>query len=139
MTRPTCLVRRAASWSAAVLGTAMLLVVAALPIAAPAHAGVYTSFTTFSWSGKPCVDFESPLIGNASVCDGNGQFGFHQINETVVQSGQWIGARIPLSDQRKVGCTVWLGPVGGLSSVYANDEADASLGAGEANCLRRVP
>lgn len=104
-----------------------------------AQASVYNTFTTFSWAGRPCVAFQSPLIGNATVCDGNGTFGFHQINQTVAESGQWIGVKIPLADQANVQCTVWLGPTGGLMSPYAKDGADSSLGSGEADCLRRAP
>ncbi|MCV7401299.1 hypothetical protein H7K24_14170 [Mycobacterium fragae] len=109
---------------------------------APAHATVYRSFTTFSWSGGPCIKALSPDIGNHTaltwdtVCPGGG---FYQINETLVQSGQWIGVRIPLTDESQVNCTTWLGPQGGLMSVYANDSADSNLGSGEADCLRQVP
>ena len=103
---------------------------------APAHARVYRTFTTFSWQGTPCVTVESPIIGNTEVCtDG----GFFQINETVVQSGQWIGVRIPLRGQTYIGCATWLGPDGGLQSVFASDSAESSLGPGEADCLRQVP
>ena len=106
------------------------------PVAAPAQASVYKSFTTFSWSGKPCVTVESPVIGNTTVCSRDG---FFQINETIVQAGQWIGVRIPLDGQTHVECAAWLGPAGGLQSMYAHDSADSSLGAGEADCLRHVP
>ena len=122
-------------------------VLAALPLAvvlltvlgvSPAHARVYRSFTTFSWSSRPCVAFESPVIGTATVCSSGG-FGFHQVNETVVQSGQWIGVRVPLAGQDHVECAAWLGPDGGMQSIYARDSADSSLGTGEADCLRQVP
>ncbi|KMV23318.1 hypothetical protein ACT16_06475 [Mycobacterium heckeshornense] len=109
---------------------------------APAHATVYRSFTTFSWSGGPCIKALSPDVGNYTaltwntVCPGSG---FYQINETLVQSGQWVGVRIPLTDQSHVTCTAWLGPQGGPMSVYASDSADSGLGSGEANCLRQVP
>ena len=103
---------------------------------APAHAQVYRTFTTFAWQGTPCVTVESPIIGNTEVCDSDG---FFQINETVVQSGQWVGVRIPLTGQTYIGCSAWLGPDGGLQSVFAKDSAESALGAGEADCLRQVP
>lgn len=107
-----------------------------------ARAAVYDSFTTFNWTGAPCVKTLSPQVGNytalawATVCaDG----GFHQINKMQVQSGQWIGVKIPLTGQTQVACNAWLGPQGGLMSSFATDTADASFGAGEADCLRQVP
>jgi hypothetical protein len=109
---------------------------------APAHAAIYNSFTTYSWTGTSCISSESPVIGNpaaltsSTVCPGAG---FYQINKTVVQSGQWIGVKIPLSGQNRIECTTWLGPAGGVMSVYATDSADASMGSGEADCLRQVP
>jgi len=103
---------------------------------APAHARVYRTFTSISWWGQPCVAVDAPVLGNTTLCPGSG---FFQINETVVQSGQWIGVRIPLAGQTHVECAVWLGPDGGMQSIYAHDSADASLGAGEADCLRQVP
>ncbi len=125
------------------LFAALVLSLAALIAAAiPAHATVYNSFTTFSWSGTSCATATSPVIGNygmlstSTVCPGSG---FYQINETLVQSGQWIGVRIPLTGQSQVSCTVWLGPTRGLMSAYASDSADGSLSSGEADCLRIVP
>ena len=111
---------------------------------APAQANVYRSFTTFAWSGARCITAQSSLVGNAAalgwatVCDDEA-FAFHQINETVVQSGQWVGVKIPLTGQGHVDCQAWLGPANGLMSVYARDSADSSLGSGEADCLRQVP
>ncbi len=86
--------------------------------------------------------YSAPEEGNytaltwTTVCPGGG---FYQINETQVQSGQWIGVKIPLTGQTHVTCTAWLGPHGGLMSSYANDTADSSLGSVEADCLRQVP
>lgn len=127
---------------AALLAVPVMGVAALTLAAAPAHATVYQSFTTFSWTGAPCVQTLAPVIGNYttlawnSICPGAGS---HQVNETLVQSGQWIGVRISLTGQTHVACTTWLGPQGGLMSVYVSDSADSSLGSGEADCLRQVP
>jgi hypothetical protein len=130
-------VRTRALLASVILGVAGLMLTVAT-----AHATVYNSFTTFSWSGAQCIKTLSPEVGNytaltwATVCPGGG---FYQINETQVQSGQWIGVKIPLTGQTHVTCTAWLGPQGGLMSSYANDTADSSLVSGEADCLLQVP
>lgn len=126
----------------ALLASVILAVAGLMLTVATAHATVYNSFTTLSWSGAECIKTLSPEVGNytalkwATVCPGGG---FYQINETQVQSGQWIGVKIPLTGQTHVTCTAWLGPQGGPMSSYANDTADSSLGSGEADCLRQVP
>ncbi len=126
----------------ALLASVILSEAALTLTVATAHATVYDSFTTFTWSGAQCVKTLSPEVGNytalawATVCADDG---FHQINKMQVQSGQWIGVKIPLTGQTHVTCTAWLGPQGGLMSSYANDTADSSLGSGEADCLRQVP
>jgi hypothetical protein len=129
--------RTRALLASVILGQAGLMLTVA-----PAHATVYDSFTTFTWSGAQCVKTLSPEVGNytalawATVCaDG----GFHQINKMQVQSGQWIGVKVPLTGQTHVSCNAWLGPQGGPMSSYANDTADSDLGSGEADCLRQVP
>lgn len=126
----------------ALLASVILGVGGLMLTTATARATVYNSYTTFSWSGARCIKTLSPEVGNytaltwATVCPGGG---FYQINETQVQSGQWIGVKIPLTDQTHVACTAWLGSQGGLMSTYANDSADSGLGSGEADCLRQVP
>jgi len=97
----------------ALLSSVLLGAATTMLTVAPAHASVYHSFTTFSWSGAQCAKTLSPEVGNATalawdtVCPGSG---FYQINETQVQSGQWIGVKIPLTGQTHVTCTTWLGP-----------------------------
>jgi hypothetical protein len=108
--------------------------VAALFTAPDANAVVRHATTTIHWTGAQCATVVSPVIGNYSqltaetVCGA----GFHNFTQ-IVQPGQWIGAKVPLTGQSSVDCVVILDGV-----TQGVDYAVASQGSGEANCLRMV-